>query len=77
MGLNENEAALVNSFDADAIHPNFRHQRKHVAPDETAKVGRITLVLMILNRIIGSGMFFAPKRVLAASGCVGGALLLW
>ena len=32
---------------------------------------------MVLNRTIGSGIFAVPPKVLAGTGSVGGALLLW
>lgn len=32
---------------------------------------------MVLNRTIGSGIFTTPPKVLAGTGSVGGALLIW
>ncbi|KAK5715755.1 hypothetical protein LTR17_016665 [Elasticomyces elasticus] len=53
------------------------HDRlEHVPPDRN-KIGKWTVVSLILNRTIGSGIFLTPHRILAGTGCVGGALLLW
>ncbi|KAK5716211.1 hypothetical protein LTR17_016553 [Elasticomyces elasticus] len=53
------------------------HDRlEHVPPDRN-KIGKWTIVALILNRTIGTGIFLTPHRILAGTGCVGGALLLW
>ena len=63
MPLNARERVLVDSVDVERADLDFRDYREDRAPVEKQKIGRVTLVLMILNRIIGSGIFFAPKRV--------------
>ena len=75
MPLNANEEALLGRPDAADV--NHDHQRLEYAPGEWSKIGKWTLVALILNRIIGSGIFRTPHVVLAGTGCVGGALLLW
>lgn len=75
MPLSKNEEALLGPLVDEEIE--YDHQRVDRAPLQDDKIGRITVVLLILNRTIGSGIFLTPHRVLAGAGCVGGALLLW
>ena len=75
MPLSKNEEALLgNPSDEDIEHD---HQRLDRSPLQDDKIGPVTVVLLILNRTIGSGIFLTPHRILAGAGCVGGALLLW
>lgn len=75
MPLNPHEEALLgNPSDSDI---DYNHQRLEHAPAERVKIGKWTLVALILNRTIGSGIFLTPHKVLAGTGCVGGALFLW
>lgn len=75
MPLTETERALLGRpRDEDVDHD---HQRIDYAPREKSKIGRFTLVALILNRTIGSGIFLSPHRVLQGTGCVGGALCMW
>lgn len=73
MVLTANEAALLGIAGVEDF--DFRHQRLEVSPP--SKIGKWTIVALILNRTIGSGIFLTPHRVLAGTGCVGGALFLW
>ena len=75
MPLNANEEALVGQLPPD--HLDYGHQRLDHAPPETRKIGKWTLMALILNRTIGSGIFLTPHRILAGTGCVGGALFCW
>lgn len=75
MPLNENEKALLGRPATADIE--YDHQRVDFAPEESSKFGRFTLVALILNRTIGSGIFLSPHRVLGGTGCVGGALFVW
>ncbi|KAF2207524.1 hypothetical protein CERZMDRAFT_107794 [Cercospora zeae-maydis SCOH1-5] len=75
MPLNETERALLGRPREEDVDQD--HQRIDYAPREKSKIGRFTLVALILNRTIGSGIFLSPHRVLAGTGCVGGALCMW
>ncbi|RMZ82878.1 hypothetical protein DV737_g1875, partial [Chaetothyriales sp. CBS 132003] len=75
MPLTANEEALLGNPSQDDI--DEQHQTLEYSPSATNKIGRWTIVALILNRTIGSGIFLTPHRVLAGTGCVGGALLLW
>lgn len=74
MPLNANEEALLGR---PATNDLDEHQRVEFAPKEKSKIGKWTLVALILNRTVGSGLFLTPHRVLAGTGCVGGALCIW
>jgi Amino acid permease len=75
MPLTANEEALLGDPSPDDI--DEQHQTLEYSPPTSNKIGKWTIVALILNRTIGSGIFLAPRRVLAGTGCVGGALLLW
>lgn len=74
MGFTEAEKALL---EAPTSEPDHGHQRYDRAPAQDRKIGKYTVVLLILNRTIGSGIFLMPHKVLAGTGCVGGMLFLW
>lgn len=75
MPLSKNEEALLGNPSDE--HIEHDHQRLDRAPLQDHKIEPSTVVLLILNRTIGSGIFLTPHRILAGAGCVGGALLLW
>ncbi|KAK5232664.1 hypothetical protein LTR47_006228 [Exophiala xenobiotica] len=75
MPLTANEEALLGNPAAEDI--DFLHQRLDISPSDRTKIGKWTIVALILNRTIGSGIFLTPHRILAGTGCVGGALFLW
>lgn len=75
MPLNDNERALLGR--PSTANLELDYQRVDFAPKEKSKIGRFTLVALILNRTIGSGIFLSPHKVLAGTGCVGGALCAW
>lgn len=75
MPLNANEEALLGQPSADEL--DYEHQRLEKSPEERSKIGKWTVVALILNRTIGSGIFLTPNRILQGTGCVGGALFLW
>ena len=41
------------------------------------RLGQFSVVCLILNRTIGSGIFVTPAKVLAGTGSVSGSLLFW
>ena len=81
MSIDADERALfqnvgIDGTGLDDANLDFRHQRQSYTPSKQGKIGRFSLVAFILNRIIGSGIFFAPGRVLAGTESVGGAFML-
>ncbi|KAL8670232.1 MAG: hypothetical protein Q9168_005221 [Polycauliona sp. 1 TL-2023] len=47
------------------------------SPDDAQKLGSISVMCLILNRTIGSGIYVTPAIVLRATNSVGISLLLW
>jgi amino acid transporter len=52
-------------------------QRFDTSPSKRQRLGQFSVVCLILNRTIGSGIFVTPAKVLAGTGSVGGSLLFW
>lgn len=52
-------------------------QRFDTSPSKRQRLGQFSVVCLILNRIIGSGIYVTPAKVLAGTGSVGGSLLFW
>ena len=75
MPLTDNEIALLGDPVLEDIED--QHQIVEFSPTAAKKIGKWTIVALVLNRTIGSGIFLAPHRVLAGTGCVGGALFMW
>ena len=75
MPLNANEIALLRQpEERDVQHA---HQRLVRSPKDDSKIGKWSWIALVLNRTFGSGIFLTPSRVLAGTGCVGGALMMW
>jgi hypothetical protein len=51
-------------------------QRIAVVPTKQL-LGPFTILCLVINRTIGSGVFTVPPKVLAGTSSVGGALLIW
>lgn len=47
------------------------------APGEQFRLGYIDVVCLILNRMIGSGIFMAPLKVMVGTQSTGASLLFW
>jgi hypothetical protein len=45
--------------------------------DESRKIGITGAVFLILNKMIGTGIFSTPSGIFAATGSVGVSLFLW
>ncbi|KAF2099125.1 hypothetical protein NA57DRAFT_76358 [Rhizodiscina lignyota] len=54
-----------------------QRQRIEVTPSTPQMLGRFTVVCMVFNRTIGSGIWTVPSKVLVGTGSVGGSLLIW
>ncbi|OCK81934.1 amino acid transporter [Lepidopterella palustris CBS 459.81] len=67
------EAAYTSAFAAR----DRDHERFDIAPPGKQRIGSFTVVCLVLNRTIGSGIFLTPARVLKGTGSVGVSLLLW
>jgi hypothetical protein len=47
------------------------------AYDDSRKLGITGAVFLILNKMIGTGIFSTPSSIFAATGSVGVSLMLW
>lgn len=47
------------------------------AYDDSRKLGITGAVFLILNKMIGTGIFSTPSSIFAATGSVGISLMLW
>jgi amino acid transporter len=47
------------------------------SPTSRQKIGYFTIACLILNRMVGSGIFVTPRLVLLGTGSVGISLILW
>ncbi|KAK2758650.1 hypothetical protein FQN54_003340 [Arachnomyces sp. PD_36] len=56
---------------------NVERERVEVSPTSKQLLGPFTVLCLAFNRTIGSGIFTVPSKVLAGTGSVGAALLLW
>jgi Amino acid permease len=73
MPLTESEREIVEAeTDLDAAL-----QRYDNAPTPRQKLGWFSVVCLILNRTIGSGIFVTPSKVLAGTGSISGSLFFW
>ena len=54
-----------------------QNQRLHFAPTKRQLLSSWSVVGLILNRTIGSGIFTQPVNVLQYTGSSGGAILVW
>lgn len=52
-------------------------QRFHIAPTKKQLLGRASVVGLIMNRTIGSGIFTQPVNVLQHAGSAGAAIVIW
>ena len=75
MPLNEAEEAFFGQPSAEGLEHD--RQRLENVPQDRNKIGKWSIVALILNRTIGSGIYLTPHRIFAGTGCVGGALFLW
>jgi amino acid transporter len=56
---------------------NEEVQRVDIGPTTDELIGPFTIVCLVMNRTIGSGIFETPPKVLSGTGSVGGALMTW
>lgn len=78
---------------SDSEHSKHGHQQHHYGDgtrkegsvqdeltyqyDESRKLGVTSSVFVILNKMIGTGIFSTPSGIFAATGSVGVSLFLW
>ncbi|OAA40402.1 Amino acid/polyamine transporter I [Beauveria brongniartii RCEF 3172] len=67
-GSVKSEASRRHEADAEAQHFAYSDERK---------LGIVSVSLLIINKMIGTGIFSAPATVFSATGSVGVSLILW
>ena len=60
----------------DAEVGELQEENKY-AYDDSRKLGVTGAVFLILNKMIGTGIFSTPSSIFAATGSVGVSLMLW
>ncbi|KAL8997827.1 MAG: hypothetical protein Q9169_002999 [Polycauliona sp. 2 TL-2023] len=76
MPLTEADQRRVDEAEAEAEAAGSTKLLLH-SPHDTEKLGSISVMCLILNRTIGSGIYVTPAIVLRATNSVGISLLLW
>ncbi|KAL2853196.1 amino acid permease-domain-containing protein [Aspergillus pseudodeflectus] len=62
---------------AEEPDDNWREVDNTIALADDQRIGPFTIIALVLNRMIGTGIFLTPARILRGTGSVGAALLLW
>jgi hypothetical protein len=62
---------------ADDVEVGEIKQENKYAYDDSRKMGITGAVFLILNKMIGTGIFSTPSSIFAATGSVGVSLILW
>ncbi|KAL9046610.1 MAG: hypothetical protein Q9214_000595 [Letrouitia sp. 1 TL-2023] len=76
MPLTEADQKRVDEAEAEAEAAGSSRLLVRSPPDDQ-KLGSITVMCLILNRTIGSGIYVTPALVLRATNSVGASLFLW
>ncbi|EFQ31979.1 high-affinity methionine permease [Colletotrichum graminicola M1.001] len=63
--------------DIDSVIDNIGSGIVTHAPKEGFRLGYFDVSCLVINRMIGTGIFMSPKRVMEGTGSVGASLLLW
>lgn len=63
--------------DLDAAEVGEVQDENKYAYDDSRKLGITGAVFLILNKMIGTGIFSTPSSIFAATGSVGVSLMLW
>lgn len=71
------EAPAAPNHDLDAAEVGEIQEENTYAYDDSRKLGITGAVFLILNKMIGTGIFSTPSSIFAATGSVGVSLMLW
>jgi hypothetical protein len=72
----EKAASPTYKGDSDGIVGEVQEENTY-AYDDSRKLGITGAVFLILNKMIGTGIFSTPSGIFAATGSVGISLFLW
>ncbi|KAH6850690.1 amino acid permease-domain-containing protein [Chaetomium sp. MPI-CAGE-AT-0009] len=65
------------SIDSEATGEIFDYDGVAPVASESGQIGVVGAMFLILNKMIGTGIFSTPSSIFAATGSVGISLLLW
>lgn len=68
--------APIGELDGD-VPPAYVQDEQHYQFSESRKLGVTGAVFLILNKMIGTGIFSTPSAIFAATGSVGVSIMLW
>ncbi|MCJ1347406.1 hypothetical protein MMC31_005631, partial [Peltigera leucophlebia] len=76
---NDDISSIVNTSNKDVLPPPQEKKSDALAPrPETRRLGYFSVAALIINRMIGTGIFSTPSSVLSGTGgSKGAALFLW
>lgn len=73
----ENSSSSAASIESGQAPESPPENRGVVTPEGQRSIGIISAVFLILNRIIGTGIFATPATIYSLAGSVGLSLILW
>lgn len=79
-GLSQGEEVknpIATNATAEDVETGVVKQENTYAYDDSRKLGITGAVFLILNKMIGTGIFSTPSSIFAATGSVGIILMLW
>jgi hypothetical protein len=71
-----NDQVREDTVNGDVEVGEIQEENKY-AYDDSRKLGITGAVFLILNKMIGTGIFSTPSSIFAATGSVGVSLMLW
>jgi len=80
MGASSTEEARVKDTALPAYNESSDGEVQEVLQyqyDDSRKIGVTGAVFLILNKMIGTGIFSTPSGIFAVTGSVGVSLMLW
>lgn len=75
-GVNDHDHVHEKTSQDDVEVGEIKEENKY-AYDDSRKLGITGAVFLILNKMIGTGIFSTPSSIFAATGSVGVSLMLW
>lgn len=77
IGITESTALLPEHKTYDSITIHDTESQISLPHDDPEKLGVFSSSLLMLNKMIGTGIFSVPSSVYALTGSVGGSICLW
>ncbi|KAG2066670.1 amino acid transporter [Suillus decipiens] len=68
---------VINDVRHSSVQDESDHNKIDNVPDAKKQIGLASAVMLIFNRVIGTGVFAAPSIILRSSGSVGMTFVMW